>query len=270
MENNTVNKMENRKKKKSKRRKVFVTIGLLIAVIVVQTLPAVFLKPFGSETMKNDMIDLTYQPGDEAGAREVFDLLNEKSAEIYDKLDYERKDPIEVYIYKTQNGLAIREAGLITIAIAPDWHIGDSHNGNIMMVSPNTKVASHTHDSILNATLHELVHSITFRINPDMPYFIDNGLATYLSGQTPAASDYDKNKIPSQEDMQTENGLTFANMGGYAYSYFYIQYLDETYGWDKVVQFAKGEGDYNDIFGKSEAQIHADWTYYLGDLFGSL
>lgn len=250
-----------------KKKKVFLVLGILVAIIIVQTLPAVFLKPFGSETMQNESIHLTYQPGDEPGAREVFDLLNEKSAEIYSKLDYERKDPIEVYIYKSQNGLAIREAGLITLAIAPEWHIGDSHNGNIMMVSPNTEVASHTHDSILNATLHELVHSITFRINPEMSYFFDNGLATYLSGQIPASSDYDKNKIPTLEDMQTENGLTFANMGGYAYSYYYVQYLDETYGWSKVVDYAKGKGDYLDVFGKTEAEIYSDWTKYLGELF---
>lgn len=245
-----------------------IAVGLLVAVIVMQTLPAVFLKPFGSETMKDDSINLTYQKGDEAGAREVFELLKEKSAEIFSKLDYERTEPIEVYIYKTQNGLAIREAGLITIAIAPDWHIGDSHNGNIMMVSPNTKVDAHTHESILNATIHELVHSITFRVNPEMSYFFDNGLATYMSGQFPAETDYDKNKIPSLKDMETENGLTFANMGGYAYSYFYIQYLDETYGWEKVVQFAKGDGNAVQVFGKSESEIYADWHAYLTDLFG--
>jgi len=250
-------------KNKFKLRKAFVIIGILLVLIVVQTLPVFFMKPWGSKTLSNEFINLNYQSGDEKGAKEVYELLKEKSEAIYNKMEYVRKDPIKVYIYKTQFQLAIREAGLITIAFAPPWHIGDSHNGNIMMLSPNTPNEVHTHDAILTATLHELVHSIIYRINSDLSYFWDNGLATYLSDQYPDSKDYDKNKIPSIDDMHTENGLKFGQMGGYAYSYFYIQYIDETYGWDKVVAYAKGEGDYEGIFDKSEEEIYGEWVDYL-------
>jgi hypothetical protein len=249
--------------KKSKLRKIFIIISIILLLVVVQTLPVFFMKPWGSETLSNDFIILNYQSGDEKGANEVFELLKEKSEAIYEKMDYERKDPIKVYLYKTQFQLAIREAGLITIAFAPPWHIGDSHNGNIMMLSPNTPIKAHTHDSILTATLHELVHSITYRINSDLSYFWDNGLATYLAGQFPDQEHYDINKIPSIDDMHTENGLKFGEMGGYAYSYFYIQYLDQTYGWDKIVAYAKGDVDYEDIFNKSEEEIYEEWVQYL-------
>lgn len=250
-------------KKKTRHKRIIIAAGVILALIVVQTLPVFMMAPIGSKTLKDDAIRLTYQPGDEEGAQEVFNLLKEKSAAIYDKMDYKRTDPINVYLYKSQKSLAIREAGLITLAFAPKWHIGDSHNGNIMMVSPNTPVETHTHDSILTATLHELVHSINYRINPDLSYFWDNGLATYLAEQVPNTSYYDPNVIPSLDDMHTDNGLKFGNMGGYAYSYFYIQYLDQTYGWEKVVAYAKGESDYKGIFGKTEEDLYADWIQYL-------
>lgn len=253
-------------KKKSKYRKTVIIICIILLLVVVQTLPVFFMKPFGSKTLSNEFIILNYQPGDEKGANEVFELLNEKSESIYQKMDYVRKDPIKVYLYKTQFQLAIREAGLITIAFAPPWHIGDSHNGNIMMLSPNTPIKAHTHDSILTATLHELVHSITYRINSDLSYFWDNGIATYLAEQYPDSAHYDKNKIPSIKDMHTENGLKFGEMGGYAYSYLYIQYLDEVYGWDKIVSYVKGEGDYSKVFGKEEEEIYNDWVGYLKDM----
>ena len=243
-----------------------VVISIIIALLILQTLPVFFMKPWGSKQIKNDIINLTYQKGDEEGANEVFKLLVEKSQVIYNKMEFEQITPIKVYVYKTQNQLAIREAGFITLAFAPSWHIGDSHNGNIMMVSPNTKVKGHTHESILTATLHELVHSIVFRINSDLSYFWDNGLATYLSNQKPTPEEYKSFDIPTIEDMHTENGLKFGNMGGYAFSYLYIQYIDETYGWDKVIASAKGEGDYKDIFGKSEEEIYDDWCVYLNKL----
>lgn len=253
-------------KKKWKFRKIFIIISIILLLAVVQTLPVFFMKPWGSETLSNDFIILNYQPGDEKGAKEVFELLKEKSESIYEKMNYVRKDPIKVYLYKTQFQLAIREAGLITIAFAPPWHIGDSHNGNIMMLSPCTQIKAHTHDSILTATLHELVHSIVFRINSDLSYFWDNGLATYLSEQIPNPADYDLNKIPTIEDMHTENGLKFGQMGGYAYSYFYIEYLDKTYGWDNVVAYAKSDGDYEKVFHKSEEEIYNEWVQYLGEM----
>lgn len=250
-------------KKKSKTKRVFIIVICIIAVAIIQTLPVYFLKPIGSKTMTDKNIILNYQTGDEKGANEIFDILKIRADEIRSKLKYTSNIPTEVYLYKSQKQLAIREAGFITLAIAPSWYIGDSHNGNIMMVSPYTVVKGHTHDTILNATLHELVHSIVYRVNPKLNYFWDNGLATYLSQQKPEASEWKNITIPSLKDMHTENGLKFGEMGGYALSYNYIEYLEKTYGWDKVVDYASGMGNYNDVFGKSEEEIYKDWCPYV-------
>lgn len=248
--------------KKKSKKKIIKILGGILVIAVVQTLPIFFLKPMGYKTMTDDNIEMYYAAGVEKGAEEVFELLQQKSGEIKDKMKMEIEEPIEVYIYETQNQLALREAGFVTLAIAPSWHIGDSHNGNIMMVSPYTKVEGHTYDSILNATLHELVHAINFRINPKMSYFWDNGLATYLANQKPGDSEVTSHSIPTFKQMQTNNGLEFGNMGGYAYSYLYVQYLDQTYGWDKVMDYASGDKSYEEVFGKSELDVYDDWCDY--------
>lgn len=248
---------------KKKGKRAVIIIGIILAITVIQTLPVLFIRPLGYRTLSNELVNVYYQSGDEAGAQEVFDLLAEKTASIYNKLNYTSEAPIEVHLYKTQAQLALREAGFITLLFAPEWHIGDCHNGKIMMLSPNTPIKAHTHDAILRATLHELVHSVNYHINPKLSYFWDNGLATYIAGQVPEEGSYDIGKIPSISDMHTENGLKFGNMGGYAFSYLYIEYLDQTYGWDKVAAFAKGEGSYQEIFGKTEAELYDDWRLYL-------
>lgn len=69
--------------------------------------------------------------------------------------------------------------------------------------------------------------------------------------------------IPSLEDMHTENGLTFSEMGGYAFSYKYIEYLDQIYGWDKVVYYASGKGSYEEIFNHTEEDIYNECCSYL-------
>lgn len=245
-----------------KKRFTKVILGIL-TLIVLQTLPVFFKRPFNSKMLSNQHITMYYQAGDDAGAHEVFDLLEEKAQDIYSQMKVEQKKKIKLYIYTSQFSLSLREAGLVTLLFAPSWYIGDSHNGDVMMVSPNTRVKGHTHASILNATLHELVHSITFQINPRLSYFWDNGLATYLAQQIPSYNELSSFSFPSMEDMKTENGLKFGNMGGYAFSYKYIEFLDVKYGWDKVMAYAGGTGTYEQIFQKSESKIYVEWLQYM-------
>lgn len=250
-------------KKKSKVKKVLIAVICIIALAIVQTLPVFFPKPLGSKTIEDKNVCLYYEPEIEKGAKEVFELLKAKSDEIRNKMNFKSTIPTKVYLYKSQKQLAIREAGFITLTFAPSWHIGDSHNGNILMVSPYTLVKGHSHDSILNATLHELVHSIVYQINPKLSYFWDNGLATYLAQQKPMEQEINSFPIPTLKDMHTENGLKFGEMGGYAFSYKYIEYLDITYGWEKIVAYASGKGNYEEVFEKSEENIYKDWCQYL-------
>ena len=216
--------------KKSKAKKVFIVVICIVALVIVQTLPVFFVKPLGSKTIMDKNIHLYYQAGEEKGANEVFALLKDKSEEIRTKMNFESDTPTKVYLFKSQKQLAIREAGFITLTFAPSWYIGDSHNGNIMMLSPYTPVKDHTHDTILNGTLHELVHSLVYQINPKLSYFWDNGLATYLSQQIPDEKEFMSMTAPTISDMHTENGLKFSEMGGYSFSYKYIEYLEKTYG----------------------------------------
>ena len=240
-------------------RRTLIIAGIILAVLVVQTLPVFILRPLGAKEYANKDVVVTYQPGDEAGARDVFDLVTSEVGRIKAKMEYESNEPLQIYVYRTQSSLAITEAGFAALLIAPSWFIGNSRWGVIRMVSPNTKVEGHTHDTILNGTLHEVVHSINYYKNPQLSYFWDNGLATYLANQKPDRSFLSFDSLPSFEDLHTNDAVKFGNMGGYAYSYSYIEYLDKTYGWDRVIAVASGEEDYQQAFGKSEREIYAEW-----------
>lgn len=251
--------------KKLTNKRITKVVIVILSIVILQSLPIFIRKPLNSKTLSNEHITMFYQEGDDLGAKEVFELLNEKSASIFTQMKVEQKEKIKVYLYTSQPSLSIREAGFITIPFAPSWFIGNSKNGDILMVSPNTQVEGHTHDSILNATLHELVHSIVYQINPKLSYFWDNGLATYISNQKPSYDQIMSFTIPTIEDMNTKNAIKFGNMGGYAFSYNYIEYLDKNYGWDKVMAYANGSGTYEEIFMKSETDIYQEWSQSISN-----
>jgi hypothetical protein len=244
-------------------KKLLVVVGVILLLLVIQTLPVFVVKPLNAGEYRSSNAVVYYERGAEAGAKEIFDLVNSNIGAIRDKMGFHSSSPLEICVYKTQQSLWIRKAGFVTLLLAPSWFIGESEAGVIRMVSPNTPVRGHTHDTILNGTLHEVVHSINYYINPQLTYFWDNGLATYLSKQAPERNQLVYASRPSMEQMKTDNALAFGNYGGYAYSYSYVDYLVQTYGWDNVRAYASGYASYEAAFGKSEQEIYEEWGRYL-------
>ncbi len=234
---------------------------VVVALLIIQSLPVFILMPFGAQAYDDPDFVVYYEAGDAAGAREVFDLVKSSMAELKQRMADQPDSKLTIYVYKAQSSVWIRKYGLATMLIAPTWYIGDTVGGVVRIVSPNTAVPRQTHDTILGAVLHEIVHSINYHKNPRLTYFWDNGLATYIAGQTPTHVTY--LGMPSLADTHTSNEIKFGNMGGYDYSYSYIEYLDAKYGWEKVIEYAAGGRTYEQVFGATEQQIYDAWAETL-------
>ena len=71
-------------------------------------------------------------------------------------------------------------------------------------------------------------------------------------------------KIPTYEDTCTRNPIRFSNCGGYTFANTYIEYLESTYGWSKVLELIETE-NYGQVFGKSSEEIYDEWVLYLNN-----
>jgi hypothetical protein len=249
-------------KGRKKLKYLLAILAVVILVGILQCTPIWKLKTSDMQVKEGQYVEVYYQAGDEDGAFEVYDLLEASAKEIREKLQYSQQSKTKMYIYKNQTSLHIRKAGFITLIFAPEWYIGDNKKDVALMVSPYAEVSVHDHDSILSAAPHELIHAINYQINPKLSYWLDNGIAGYLSKQTPSPNFMKMNKIPTFKDTKTENEIKFGKIGGYNYSYSYVEYLDKTYGWDKVIRILKGES-YKAVFSKSEEDIYNEWVLYL-------
>ncbi|MGE5390438.1 MAG: hypothetical protein ACM3PE_05170, partial [Deltaproteobacteria bacterium] len=173
------------------------------------------------------------------------------------------KRPTEIYVYARQSSLWIRKWGVLPLVIAPEWFIGDNRGDRVLIVSPYAQVKGNDHDSIISSAQHELVHTINYQIDPKLSYWLDNGVATYLANQVPA-EDFARNQpIPEFSDLESESQLRFGKIGGYQFSYTYIEYIDKTYGWDSVLALVRGNQTYQEIFNKSAHHIYTEWVRYV-------
>lgn len=248
---------------KIRKSKLLLFVYILLILAVLQSLPVFMLKPLGAKELRGEKVVVFYESGDEKGAKEIFNSLERRADEIRDKLEFENSQLTEVYVYSSQKSLWIRKYGFVTLLGAPKWYIGDNKGDKVLIISPYEKVKGHSRESILGAATHELVHTINYQINPKLSYWNDNGVATYLSYQSPNDEDIKDSSIPTLQDMRSENQKRFGEIGGYGFSYTYIDFLSKEYSWDKVIDLVKGEKSYTEIFSKSEEEIYNQWVEFL-------
>lgn len=100
-------------------------------------------------------------------------------------------------------------------------------------------------------------------MNPKIHLWLTEGCALYLTNGTAFSKEYlETMPIPTFEDTLTRNLIRFANCGGYTFAHTYIEYIDSSYGWDKVLELIKTE-DYETVLGKRQREIYDEWVEYL-------
>lgn len=241
-------------------------IGLIVAfciIALINFIPTIRLANTKMSVFVGNWVNVYYETEKEA-ARDTFELADEKAGELADLLGLTEKQNIRIYIYDNQRTMQTKKYGFIVSFLRLDWYIGDNIGIDVILTSPANPGNEHTYDSIKNAVLHEIVHAYNHVLNEDMTYWVDNGLAGYLSGQNPG----DINRygtIPSLEQTRVKGliaPIKFANFSGYQYSYNYIEYLNNTYSWDSIKAFAK-TGDYVAAYGVGEEEIYDGWIEFL-------
>ena len=239
-------------------------IGVLALLIFLNFLPAFNLGHSDMSVFRGEWVKVYYEKEKDA-ARETFELAEKRAEELAELLGIRGKQYINIYIYDSQKTFQKKKYGLIVSFLGLDWYIGDNIGTDVILTSPANPGKMHNYDSVKNAVLHEIVHAYNHTLNKDMTYWVDNGLAGYLSNQNPGRDFMKYSKVPTLKQTQVKGLLApikFANYDGYSYSYTYIEYLVETYSWEKIRDFAKS-GDYEASFGASEQEIYNGWIEWF-------
>jgi hypothetical protein len=237
-------------------------IVILVILVIINFIPTWNLKLKDMHKLEGNCVNVFYETEEEA-AKDVFELADSKAEEISEKLGFSSKQDVAIYIYDHQSTMQTKKYGLIAPLLGLDWYIGDNIGTNVILTSPANPGKVHNYDNNKFAVLHEMVHAYVSILNPHIRLWLTEGLALYLSNGEPFYKSYlNSYKLPSFSDIQTKNPIKFSDIGGYNLAHTYIEYLEVTYGWDKVLELIKTE-DYTDVFGVSEEEIYLNWIDYL-------
>jgi hypothetical protein len=237
---------------------VFIILGVLIFI---NFLPTFSLKIKGMKEIKGEYITVFFEK-EENAAYDVFLLTNTESGRISSTLGFEFPQDISIYIYDNQKTFQTKKYGLITAFFGLDWYVGDNRGTNVLLTSPANPGKVHDYDDNKYASVHEIVHAHNYLINKNMPKWIDDGVCLYLTNGNPPNDLYSRQRTPTINEIRSNNPIKFEKIGGYDFAHTYIEYLDKTFGWNKVLVFLR-ENNYENVFGQSEKDVYNNWIDYL-------
>lgn len=252
-----------------KRKFVKVIMGVvvvLLIMVIINFIPTWNMRTKHMSVLEGKWLNVYYETEKDA-AQDVFELADAKAEEITKKLGFQTKQDVAIYIYDSQSTMQTKKYGYFAPLLGLDWYIGDNIDTDVILTSPAHPGKAHDYDDNKNAALHEMVHAYVSIINPHIRLWLTEGMALYLTNGYPFYKDYlNDMKIPSYSDMKTSNPVKFAKIGGYNFANTYIEYLDKTYGWDKVLDLIRTQ-KYQQVFGKTETEIYTEWVYFLENYY---
>ena len=264
-----MNITERSKRKDRKRKSIKILLGIIIVVssiCFINFIPTFHLKTSGMSKLEGNWVNVYYET-EKGAAEDVFQYADTETEEIAEKLGFNEKENVNIYIYDQQSTMQRKKYGLIGPLLGLDWYIGDNIGTNVIFTSPANPGKVHDYDNNKYAVLHEIVHAYISVRNPDIHLWLTEGMALYLSNGEPFYKEYlEEMRIPSYKDTCTGNPIRFSNCGGYTFANTYIEYLDMTYGWNKVLELMETE-DYEKVLGKSGREIYEEWVLFLEEYY---
>ncbi|MCL1820942.1 MAG: hypothetical protein FWG36_09860 [Oscillospiraceae bacterium] len=242
-------------------------ILLVLALFAATFIPTLRLETKDMNAFEGKYVTVYYET-EEAAAEDIFKLTEEETERLAKTLGVSTMK-MNIYIYDRQRTFQTKKYGYIAPLFGLDSYVGDSRKHNVLLTSPANPGKELDYNGIKKATVHEMTHiyNTTISRTRKPAFWVDNGIAGYLAGQNPRDDDFVADTVPSLRQMRTSNPILFANMHGKPLSYTYIEYLDKTYGWDKVLILAD-LNDFNRAFGVSEEIVYDDWVAFLNENYG--
>ncbi len=150
---------------------------------------------------------------------------------------------------------------------APAWNVGQAVSPTLVRVtSPLHPGPEHTYASIMKVAVHEFVHTREMRVSDtsQWPPWLSEGVACYEAGQSADETiKDDRSGAPTLDAISDRS--TFVQNDGYAWSYYVVRFILDTFGKDALVRLMQSGGDISSL-NVSYEDFNSRWQSYIRDL----
>jgi hypothetical protein len=199
--------------------------------------------------------------GDGQAVQDVAEALQEQALQINRAFDYDYRDPVTVEIFPDQ-------ASLDQYGMNPDMQGYYAYSGNhrIQMVSPSKPTAQREVDYSQRVLIavHEYVHLVNNAINPNLPLWLNEGVAVYM-GPHALYTYVCQNMFPFEQTPpfreleQSYDSVPAADLFAYAV----VDFIAHEYGQEKLNLLMRNPDRLEDILGTARSEVEQRWREYM-------
>jgi hypothetical protein len=235
---------------------------ILLVLLVVAVLAAFGLKKNvstgGMSVRETAHFAIHHQQIDPDTLDELAQHLETHVERINGFFNIDESEKSTVIVYRDVGSFQRAYLGHILSVFFGDWAAGAAYGETLLLTSPNNPGSTHGHDDLLDIAVHEYIHTCIYRLNERADIWLDEGLATHLSGQDTLPT----TDPPSFEAMQSQSMGTFLENDGYAFACAYVEHLIETYGRPSVIDLVI-TNDFERSLGRSHRDAYDGWIAAL-------
>jgi len=187
----------------------------------------------------------------------------------YMQTSFESK--IDVFIYPNVESFH----NAINLTNSPDWIVGAATKNELKIVSPLNPGSQHSYESLMKVIVHEFTHTVVLNFRKQglvgLPNWLNEGYAYYEAKQLTETQreNLHNNRIPSWNELEKADTTLFGNINGYPISGTIIEFLVESFGFDKLKQFIIEPENVEKIYKMSKKDLELLWLEYLKQLKGN-
>lgn len=228
-----------------------------LALISVQWL--CFGSPSLDHKIESEHFHMFYAETDASIAPSLFQKAEQAYAVCSKDFQYSFDKPIDLFVYPSVEAhhLAINMEG------SPDWLVARADGQTIHIVSPLNPGSCHTKKSL--KMLLQLQVAKSFILNQfgkeSLPRWLVFGTAAKKGGYFIKAF---SPRVPSLEELETSDTTAFAKVSGFQWSYLFVSYIEQKYGWDKLLHVLANYEKFDEIMGLSPKALYQQWLDSAG------
>jgi hypothetical protein len=257
--------------------------GTSFPMTLKRTMDTIKSEPFQDFTKNNNVsmnlqktsqhFELYSSEADRKALDDIVKALEDNYCRLTGLLQAQFKNRIKVYVYPDVK--TFHDA--MYMPKAPDWIVGAAGMNELKMVSPLNPGSAHSYASLIQAIVHEFTHSVVLNARGErglagLPKWLNEGFAFYEAHQMTddmrgTVRTYLSEKVPPKWiQLDTASVVEFGNMDGYAYATLIIEFLVNTYGFEKLQRLIMAPEKMAAIYGLSNVDLEKQWIQYLKTL----
>ena len=226
----------------------------LVAVALISVQWLCFGSSMLDHKIESEHFQLFYTETDASIAPSLFQKAEQTYAACSKDFQYSFDKPIDLFIYPSVEAYHLAR----NMEDAPDWVVAHADSQTIHIVSPSNPGPCHTKKSLKMLLQLEVVESFLFKQfgNESLPRWLLFGTAAAKGGYFIKTF---KPRVPSLEELETSDTTEFAKVSGFQWSYLFVSYIEQNYGWDKLLQVLANYKKFEEIMGISPKALYQQW-----------